>query len=375
MIKTKPFSDWQIKPIHSSNEMHFLHITRCWPSRGPYLQTRNPRIWAAVITPAPGLWPAPALGSRDWRILETGARDTRQIIQSQTTDTARCSLELLGHDTGELWRIVMWRESLTWAELVSGHVTILNHDQTRGGGGCVTGLTRVSNLSHLSSNPYTRSTGELSRILTAPRQSDTDPGPVRLQPVSSTRLGPGLQLKSSLATTEDRLWNHLNICINYLSTKTINVIRLADFVTISGMPGATSGLILFWDCELHEVQLSLESPGEWEVWEQTLNTAGRGQATLQTVSGQAGPVCRSRQLSGNRSSRFRAETGLPCSVRGPLVLISTEIADTRGATSYRSLRRHGPGRVRCLSQIWLNKLISFAHLGLLKEFPDDILGR
>ena len=69
----------------------------------------------------------------------------------------------------------------------------------------MTGLTRVSNLSHLSSNPYTRSTGELSRILTAPRQSDTDPGPVRLQPVSSTRLGPGLQVKSSLATTEDRL--------------------------------------------------------------------------------------------------------------------------------------------------------------------------
>ena len=70
---------------------------------------------------------------------------------------------------------------------------------------CVTSVTRVSNLSHLSSNPYTRSTGELSPTLTEPRQPDTDPGPVRLQPVSSTRLGPGLQLKSSLATTEDRL--------------------------------------------------------------------------------------------------------------------------------------------------------------------------
>ena len=95
----------------------------------------------------------------------------------------------------------------------------------------MTSVTRVSNLSHLSSNPYTP-LGSCPALALSPATPELAPDSVRLQPVSSapTRLGPGLQLKSSLATTEDRLSNHLNICINYMSTKTINVIRLADFV-------------------------------------------------------------------------------------------------------------------------------------------------
>ena len=370
MIKTKLLM-LRLTKQSSSKEMHFLHITRCWPSRlsGPVSADTQSSHLSCCDHTSPGTLASSCPGEQ--RVANTGAR-------RDSADMARCSLELLGYDSGELWRIVMWRESLTWAELLSGHVTILNHDQTRGGGGCVTGLTRVSNLSHLSSNPYTRSTGELSRSLTEPRQPDTDPGPVRLQPVSSTRLGPGLQLKSSLATTEDRLWNHLNICINYLSTKTINVIRLADFVMISGMPGATSGPILFWDCELHEVQLSLESPGEWEVWEQTLNTAGRGQATLQTVSGQCGRV-RLGQCCEQAAEREQVQP-VPSWDWAALLSPGPTCAHLN-----RDRRHQGSNklpetqetwtRITCLSQIWLNKLISFAHLGLLKEFPDDILGR
>ena len=129
----------------------------------------------------------------------------------------------------------------------------------------------------------------------------------------------------------------------------------------------------------------------WEVWEQTLNTRAR-QLFRRSVAGGRGQVvsqcCEQRAGSwagtGPAGSEVRLHSAVQSSVRGPLVLISTEIDNTsneRRATSYWRLRRKG-GRLghrevshKSQNVIWLNKLISFTHLGSFKECPDDILGQ
>ena len=208
-------------------------------------------------------------------------------------------------------------------------MTILNHDQSRSVWPAWPGY-----LTYLTSPVTLPSAGELSRTPTQPRPALTlGLGPVRLQPVSSgrTRLGPGLH--SQLKSSPRHIWRPIMKSFEYLHKLFVHKNNPCyqtcwlcnDFRIASGNLRSHPILIVnpvksSWVSNLRECNKSESG--------QTLNTRAGNSSDGQW--GRPGSLVSvvTRQLSGNRSSRFLAGTAL-CSVRGPLVLISSGIADTR----------------------------------------------
>ena len=217
---------------------------------GLSLQTRNPRIWLLWWSHQPrALGRAESENWEYWRDSDHQESDHRHAAAAGA----------------ELWQPIdvtdcpMWRESLARELSCPGHVTILNHDQSL----CVTSVTRVSNLSHLSSNPSlcwgaVSHSHQAQPALTLGLSPSETAACVQCPHSAGARLTFTTEILAP--SRRGPIMKSFEYLHNYLSTKTIHVIRLADFVMILELPWATSDLISFW-LWAHEVQLSLESPG------------------------------------------------------------------------------------------------------------------
>ena len=234
-----------------------LNAFSCWPGvwwlmAGPVsADTQSSHLTPVMITPAPG--PGE---SWEWelRILE---RLGSSGVRPQTRCCCCWSWVMTAYwcdGLPDVTRIISPGAELPWP---------CDNTQSRPEPVCVTSVTRVSNLSHLSSNPSlcwgaVSHSHQAQPALTLGLSPSETAACVQCPHSAGARLTFTTEILAP--SRRGPIMKSFEYLHNYLSTKTIHVIRLADFVMILELPWATSDLISFW-LWAHEVQLSLESPG------------------------------------------------------------------------------------------------------------------
>ena len=216
-------------------------------------------------------------------------------------------------------------------------------------------MTRVSNLSHLSSNPYTHSTGELSRTPAPPRQPLDSPGLSETAACVQWPHSAGARASTEILAHRNRRpimksFEYMHKLFVHKNNQCYQTCWLCnDFRIARGNLGSHPILRLWTRWSPLESRISQLPLCElWEVWEQTLNTLAR-QLFRRSVAGGRGQVVSVVSRAGSWAGTGPAGSEVRRSavqswVRGPLVLISPGIADTsneRRATSYGRLRRRG----------------------------------